>query len=235
MTATRYLGVDAAALLGADPPLAFALLPSARWLGAGTVAMGCALVVWWAGNPETAYASPPCLAALLLLVGAGALLAAVDLAVRRLPNAVVLPLGGRIAALLALAALAGADADRLPRALLGGVALAVVFALLALGGGLGWGDVKLSLSIGLVLAWGSWEALIVGTVTALLLAGAEGTCRLARVWSWDRHASGSRPPRPGADGPDRHPDGRDAVGEQAEVAFGPWLLAGLWAGVLGCG
>ena len=149
------------------------------------------------------------LPALWLLAGISVPLAATDLRTRRLPNALVLP--AYPALLLALGA--GAvlahtgpkDAGLAAgRALLGAIALAAAFgALHALRpGGLGAGDVKLAGVLGLALGALSWDAVLTGATSGLILGAAAGLA------TWVRR------------------------GRQAAFAFGPGLLVGAWAAIL---
>ncbi|MES1170037.1 MAG: prepilin peptidase, partial [Leifsonia sp.] len=70
-------------------------------------------------------------------------------------------------------------------------------------GGMGLGDVKLAGVIGILLGWIGWEALAVGAIAAFLLGGVVGVGMLV--------AGRSR---------------------KASLAFGPWMLAGAWIGIL---
>jgi leader peptidase (prepilin peptidase) / N-methyltransferase len=105
------------------------------------------------------------LAAWLVVLAAGLPLAAIDLAVHRLPDALVLP------AWVAVAALAVAAGEL--RALSGGLALVAAFAVLAVlpRSALGFGDVKLCGGLGTALALISWRALIVGVLLAFVFGG----------------------------------------------------------------
>lgn len=99
-------------------------------------------------------------------------LAFIDAAVRRLPN----PLTGAAYAVTAfgllLAAAAGDRWHDLARAMLGGLALAGFYLLLAMiyPAGMGAGDIKLAASLGTALAWAGWRALVLGGSAAFLFA-----------------------------------------------------------------
>lgn len=113
-----------------------------------------------------------------LLAGAAvalgcALLAVVDLASSRLPNA----LTGPTAVFLLLALAAGATMQdewaRLGRAAAAGAALFALYLLLALANpsGLGLGDVKLAGILGGFLGWYGWPQVLLGAVAGFLLGG----------------------------------------------------------------
>jgi leader peptidase (prepilin peptidase)/N-methyltransferase len=90
------------------------------------------------------FGGQPDMAAFCFLGALGVSLAAIDISVQRLPDALTLPAYPVLIILLALAALAGHQAGALVRALAGGAALAAAY--LALGllrpGQLGGGDIK---------------------------------------------------------------------------------------------
>ncbi|MFI1827304.1 prepilin peptidase [Streptomyces sp. NPDC020412] len=118
----------------------------------------------------------PELAVWLLLTPFAVLLALVDLRVHRLPDQVTLPLAGAAAALLgAVSPLPGAAGSWLT-ALLGGLALGGGYFLLFLlhPDGLGFGDVKLALSLGVVLGWYGWSVLFAGAFAGFLFGSVYG-------------------------------------------------------------
>jgi leader peptidase (prepilin peptidase)/N-methyltransferase len=112
------------------------------------------------------------LAALLLSV-LGVLLAAVDLAVLRLPDPIVGCAVLTTLVLLGLAAWTGDSWGSYGRALAGGAALLGSFGLLSLasGGQVGLGDAKVAGVLGLLLGWYGWGAVLVGGLAAVLLNG----------------------------------------------------------------
>ncbi|MFA7765052.1 prepilin peptidase [Streptomyces sp. NRRL S-448] len=134
------------------------------------------------------------------------LLALVDRAVHRLPDVLTLPLAAGAAALLGVAApLPRAGGDwRL--ALLGGGALGAAYLLLHLinPAGMGFGDVKLALSLGVALGWYGWGVWSAGAFLGLLYGALYGLILLLR-------------------GPDERNQG---------YAFGPFMAAGTLTGVL---
>jgi len=111
----------------------------------------------------------------------GVALAAIDIATQRLPDPLTLPAYPILIALLAVAALASHDFAALGRALLGGLALAGAYLVLALvrPGQLGVGDIKLAGIAGLALGWLGWPVLIVGAVLAFVLSALVSLALLA--------------------------------------------------------
>ena len=138
-----------------------------------------------------------------------AVLVVIDLLSKRLPNALTLPAIPATAALLALPALADDQASALVRALgAGGVLLAVYLALhLISPAGLGLGDVKLAASLGMVLGWISWSALLWGAALGFIIAALVSLGLLAT-----RRAT-----------------------RRSDVPFGPSMLAGGWLVILASG
>ncbi len=102
----------------------------------------------------------------------GVALAAIDVAVQRLPDRLTLPALPALMILLAGAAVVGHDGHPLARALLGGLALAASYLLLALlrPGQLGGGDIKLAALAGLTLGWLGWGTLVTGACLGFLLS-----------------------------------------------------------------
>jgi leader peptidase (prepilin peptidase) / N-methyltransferase len=102
----------------------------------------------------------------------GVALAAIDIAVQRLPDPLTLPAYPILIALLTGAAIADHDFAALLRALLGGLALAGVYLVLALvgQGQLGGGDIKFAGVAGLALGWLGWPVLVAGAALGFVLA-----------------------------------------------------------------
>lgn len=146
------------------------------------------------------------LPALLYLAAISVALTLIDVDVKRLPDAIVLPSYPVVAALLALASWGVGDWGAFVRALLGGAALFVLYLVLALiyPGGMGLGDVKLAGVLGLYLAWFGWATLVVGAFAAFLVGGVFGVVLLAA--------------------------GR--AGRKTGIPFGPWMLVGAALGIL---
>jgi leader peptidase (prepilin peptidase)/N-methyltransferase len=135
------------------------------WPLAGSAALCSALLAYGVGDrPE--------LAVWLLLVPGMVTVTAVDIAVLRLPDVLTLPMAAVAAGGLGLAALLPAAGGSWPRALLGGLVLCAALLVLALINprGMGLGDVKLSLALGVTLGWYGWDVLVAGVFVGLLLA-----------------------------------------------------------------
>jgi leader peptidase (prepilin peptidase)/N-methyltransferase len=161
-----------------------------------------ALTAWYAGASWV-------LPALLYLAAISVALALIDLDVRRLPNAIVIPSYPVAAVLLALASWnPGGTSDwaALLRAGAGCVVMLVVYTVLVLinPSGMGLGDVKLSGVLGLYLGWFGWAALVTGWFAAFLLGGLFGLGLLVT--------------------------GR--AGRRSRVPFGPWMLLGAAVGIV---
>lgn len=167
---------------------------------AGTgVAFG--LVAWWLG---WSWAVP----AFWYLAAVSIALTLIDLDVRRLPDAIVLPSWGVGLVLLTLAAWnPGGDPawGPLVRAMLGALAMGASYFLIlfAYPRGMGFGDVKLAVLLGLYLGWVGWSAVVVGWFAGFLIGGLVGVVMLLT-----RRA-----------------------GRRSELAFGPWMLVGGWIGL----
>jgi leader peptidase (prepilin peptidase) / N-methyltransferase len=99
-------------------------------------------------------------------------LAVIDIRVHRLPDPLTLPCAAGCLGLLA-------PTPGAPRALLGALVVGGVFGLLALVAPFGWGDAKLGLTLGALLAWRGWAAVFQGVFAGFLLAAAYGLVLLA--------------------------------------------------------
>lgn len=128
-----------------------------------------------------------------------------DMLEHRIPNRLVLPATGAVAVLLTGSAAAGVGAEPLVRAALGGVLLGLFYLVLwGAGRGMGGGDVKLALLVGLFTAWHGWGAFVVGAAAAFMLGGVAALTLVAT-----RRARGD-----------------------TRIAFGPFMLLGACAGPL---
>lgn len=132
-----------------------------------TTAAGFAAVVVLAWHRELL----PLLPAWWYFVAIGIALSAIDIAVHRLPNPIVLPSYPVFLVLLIAASILSGDWWALARAGIGLGVLLLGYASLALlyPAGMGWGDVKLAGIIGAVTGYVGWAALIVGAFSAFAL------------------------------------------------------------------
>lgn len=183
---------------------------------AGTAA-AFALVAWWflAGpgsdgflaliEPAAAYGALATVIAFAYFTAITIVLVLIDLDVRRLPDAIVLPAYLVAPALLAAACYAGGDWWPLARAGIGLAAMLVFYGLLRLirPDGMGGGDVKLAGVLGIYLGYLGWGSLAVGAFAGFFLGGVFGLILIAA-----RRA-----------------------GRRSAIPFGPWMLAGAWVGV----
>jgi len=119
--------------------------------------------------------------AYLWFTAVGIALALIDLSVRRLPDALVLPSYPVIAVLLAASSWVRDDWWSLARAGIGGAVLFAFYLAVALvkPEAMGFGDVKLSGVVGGVLAYLSWSALVIGAFLGFLLGAVIGVVLIA--------------------------------------------------------
>lgn len=148
----------------------------------------------------------PALPAFLYLGAIGVALALIDLDVKRLPNAIVLPSYGVAAVLLGVAAVFGSDWSSYLRAGLGMAALFGFYFVLALvyPAGMGFGDVKLAGVLGAYLGWLGWAEVVTGAFLGFLFGGVVGLALMAV-----RRA-----------------------GRKSQIPFGPFMLAGALVAIL---
>lgn len=146
------------------------------------------------------------LPAALAFAAASSVLAVVDLAEKRLPNAVIVPLLAAVAVLLLAASALTGTWSRMLAALIGCAAMFLLFVLLTLVAprSLGMGDVKLAAPVGLLLGWFGLGAWLLGLVAGAVIGGVVAVIALA-----------SR-----------------RVTLRGSVAFGPAMLAGAVLAVL---
>ncbi|GAB2780037.1 A24 family peptidase [Streptomyces chlorus] len=148
----------------------------------------------------------PELAVWLLLAPVGVLLAVVDFRVQRLPDPLTLPFAAAALALLGIVALLPEHAGTWTTALLGALALGAGYFVLFLinPAGMGFGDVKLALGAGAVLGWYGWPTAMLGTFAGFLFGALYGGALVVA-----RRA-----------------------GRGTALPFGPFLIAGVFAGLL---
>jgi len=113
------------------------------------------------------------LPALLAFAAASTVLTLVDLAEKRLPNAVIFPTLGAVAALLLVPTWVSGEWIALLWAAVGSAGMFVVYFVLALisPSSMGMGDVKLALVIGLLLGWFGLNAWLIGLLAAFVVGG----------------------------------------------------------------
>ncbi|MEV0324197.1 prepilin peptidase [Streptomyces sp. NPDC050658] len=142
----------------------------------------------------------------LLLAPFGVLLTVVDFTVHRLPDVLTLPLAAAALALLGGAALLPEHGGSWLHALYGALALGGGYFVLFLisPNGMGFGDVKLALSLGAVLGWYGWGVLLLGTFAGFVLASLYGGALVVA-----RRA-----------------------GRKTAIPFGPFLVGGAFVGLL---
>jgi len=109
-------------------------------------------------------------------------LAVIDLDLRRIPNAVLLPGTGAAWLLLVAGSLADGEQVALLRAAAGGGGYFTLLLVLALAsrGGFGFGDVKLGFLLGTFLAYRAWGVLAVGVFASFVFGGTAGAWLLLR-------------------------------------------------------
>ncbi len=180
----------------------------------GPGAVGTALAGALAGALlAAATGARPELVVWLAVVPVTVLLAVVDWRVRRLPDVLTLPLAAGVVVMLGLVALGGRGAGVWGGALLGGLGLGGFYFVLYLvnPAGMGLGDVKLAIGLGVTLGWYGWAILITGAFLGLLLGALYGCGLLLR------RARGA--------------EARDD-GPEPAMPYGPFMIIGALLGVL---
>jgi len=135
-----------------------------------------------------------------VMLVAGIALFFIDLEHRRLPDRFTFTAAGAVALLLAVAAAISGDWSSLWRALIAAIALTVFYFVLLViyPAGMGMGDVKLALSLGLALGWAGWAQLVVGGFSAFMIGAIVGIGLLVTR----------------------------KVGRKSHIPFGPFMLVG---------
>lgn len=175
-------------------------------LAFAAVAVWFALTRWQATDAASLTTSILELVAFLYLAAVSIALALIDLDTHRLPNRIVLPSYAVGAVLLGAASVIAHDWSHLVTMLVGGVALFVIYFVIAIAAprGMGFGDVKLAGVLGLFLGYLGLGQLVVGAFAAFLLGGLFSIGLLIA-----RRA-----------------------GRKTGIPFGPWMLAGAWLGAI---
>lgn len=148
---------------------------------------------------------PRLLPAYLTFTAIGIALALIDLDVQRLPDVIVLPAYPVLVALL----LIDWDPAAFTDALIGAAALGAFFFVIwfLAPGGMGFGDVKLAGVVGAMTAYLTWGTFLIGAFLGFLLGAVVGVLLMA----------GGK------------------AGRKSAVPFGPFMLLGAWAAILGAG
>lgn len=156
--------------------------PGRRWwvpLVLGLVSSLVVYRVWFVEDPTVpGWPVAVVLTGTLLLVTLSCVcLAAMDLDVHRLPDRIMWPTMGFLAAGVTVAALVGGGLDPWLRSILAGLGSGgfyLLLALLSLARGslaLGLGDVKLAVVLGGVLGWFGWAETVAGIYAGFLVGG----------------------------------------------------------------
>jgi leader peptidase (prepilin peptidase) / N-methyltransferase len=133
-------------------------------------------------------------------------LAMIDIDVKRLPNSLVLTSWGVVAVGLTVTAAVQDSWSHLAGAGLGALAMGAGYLLLAViyPAGMGMGDVKLAVLLGMVLGWFGMAQVVVGFFAGFLLGAIWGLVLIAT-----RHG-----------------------GRKTALPFGPFMIAGCWAALV---
>jgi len=145
------------------------------------------------------------LLAFLLFAACGIALAIIDAELRRLPTPIIVTGVVGVAVLLAGTAAIRGDLGSVLTSLGASLAMGAIFLVIALirPDGMGLGDVRLAVLIGLVTGWVGWSTAVLAFLSAFLLGALAGLGVLLA----------------------RRGDRRTAI------PFGPWMLAGAWLGI----
>lgn len=124
------------------------------------------------------------LTAFLLLVAVALPLSAIDVAVRKVPDRILIPATPAAIALLALASHSAGTYSALGRALLAGVVTFGAYLVLAVvTGQLGLGDCKAAGFCGVFLGYLGWKTAVFGAFVAFVLAAVVAVLQVARMGS----------------------------------------------------
>lgn len=180
-------------------------------------AVAFALVAWWfitrAGSDQLlgvegaapAVSAWLALAAYLWFAAASIALTAIDLELKRLPDAIVLPSLAVVVVLLGASSILVGNWTALVATLGGAATLFVAYFVIVLvyPAGMGGGDVKLAPVVGAVLGYIGWGAVAVGGFAGFVIGAGVGLALIAA-----RRA-----------------------GRKTGIPFGPHMLLGAWVGI----
>lgn len=139
---------------------------------------------------------------MLWFVAVSIALSLIDLDLRRLPNAIVLPSWAVVGAGLLFTGLVEGTMSVFLRAMIAALAMGGIYLVLALvfPAGMGMGDVKLAVLLGMVLGWFGWPQVIVGFFLGFFLGA---------LWGVGLMIAGK-------------------AGRKSALPFGPFMIAGCW-------
>lgn len=183
-----------------------------------TTAVAFGLVAWWfiertgierlLGGEGSLPAVAACLAlaAYLWFAAASIALTAIDLELKRLPDAIVLPSLAVVLILLGSSSILLGDWPALIATLGGAAAMFAAYFLIVLvyPAGMGGGDVKLAPVVGAVLGFSGWGAVAVGGFAGFVIAAIVGLALIAAR----------------------------KAGRKTGIPFGPFMLLGGWIGIV---
>ncbi|MFM6974998.1 MAG: prepilin peptidase [Agromyces sp.] len=130
----------------------------------------------------------PNLVLIAVVLGFAPALVRADLREHRLPNALTLGLAVSVGTVALAAALSTGEWGHLLSALLGAAAMTMTYWLLALvPNGMGYGDVKLAVSIGFVTGWWGWQPWFVAVIAAFIFGGVGALWRIVRGGAMRQH------------------------------------------------
>lgn len=181
---------------GGRPPVPYRELAAAPrlalWLAVATAVVWAVLAIARDGAPG----APEDLPAYLVVGLLGVAMAYIDLRTQLLPDRLTLPAFGAAGAWLTVAAALTESWGAYGRAWAAAGACLAFYLLLALlrPADLGLGDVKLSVSLGLLLGWAGWDAVGLGVFLAFLVGGVIGVVLLAAGRAGRRTALPFGPP-----------------------------------------